>query len=314
MAKKLLLTVAVLASLLTPLAAQAQKIGLAMAELDNFLTILKEGVVNAGKKGGASVLLEDAKRSKRTQLNQIQSLIDRKVDAIIVVPVDTDATPTITKMAADAKIPLVYVNRKPADFAQLPANAVFVASNEKVSGTLQTQEVCRLMKGAGDVLVLMGDLSNEAARTRTKDIDEVLATPECSGIKIVEKRIGHWDRALANHITHNVLVAGKTTGRKFDAIIANNDEMALGAISALKSNNMWKPEFIVAGIDATPDALASMKAGELKVTVLQNAVGQGSAAVDAALKLARKQAVERLVDVPFELVTPANLNQYTGRN
>ena len=308
--QKLVLAAAVSTTLLAPMAAHAQKVGLAMAQLDTFLTILKDGVVDAGKKSGATVQVEDAQNDVGKQLSQIQNLIAQKVDAIIVNPVDTDVTPKITKMVTDAKIPLVYVNRKPVDFAKLPAGVAFVASDEKVSGTVQTQEVCRLLNGKGDIVVLMGELSNEAARTRTKDIEEVLATPACSGIKILDKREGKWDRTQGQDITTNWL----STGLKFDAIIANNDEMAIGAINALKASKKWTPASIVAGIDATPDALASMKAGDLKVTVFQNAAGQGSGAMDAALKLSKKQSVERFVNVPFELVTPANLTKYLGKN
>ncbi len=308
--KKLLIAAAVSATLLSPLAAQAQKVGLAMAELDTFLTILKNGVVDAGKKAGATVQVEDAQADVGKQLSQIQNLIAQKVDAIIVNPVDTDATPKITKMVTDAKIPLVYVNRKPVDFEKLPAGVAFVASDEKVSGTVQTQEVCRLLKGKGSVVVLMGELSNEAARTRTQDIVDVLATKDCSGIKMLDKREGKWQRTQGQDITTNWLSAGL----KFDAIIANNDEMAIGAINALKASKKWTPTSIVAGIDATPDALASMKAGDLKVTVFQNAAGQGSGALEAALKLAKKEKVDRFVNVPFELVTPANLSKYTGKN
>lgn len=308
--QKLVLAAAVSTTLLAPMAAHAQKVGLAMAQLDTFLTILKDGVVDAGKKSGATVQVEDAQADVGKQLSQIQNLIAQKVDAIIVNPVDTDVTPKITKMVTDAKIPLVYVNRKPVDFAKLPAGVAFVASDEQVSGTVQTQEVCRLLKGKGDIVVLMGELSNEAARTRTKDIEDVLATPACSGIKILDKREGKWDRTQGQDITTNWL----STGLKFDAIIANNDEMAIGAINALKASKKWTPASIVAGIDATPDALASMKAGDLKVTVFQNAAGQGSGAMDAALKLSKKQSVERFVNVPFELVTPANLAKYIGKN
>jgi ABC-type sugar transport system substrate-binding protein len=308
--KKLLLAAAVSSTLLAPMAAHAEKVGLAMAQLDTFLTILKNGVVDAGKKSGTTVQVEDAQNDVGKQLSQIQNLIAQKVDAIIVNPVDTDVTPKITKMVTDAKIPLVYVNRKPVDFAKLPAGVAFVASDEVVSGTVQTQEVCRLLKGKGEVVVLMGELSNEAARTRTKDIEDVLATKDCSGIKILDKREGKWDRTQGQDITTNWL----SSGVKFDAIIANNDEMAIGAINALKASKKWTPASIVAGIDATPDALASMKAGDLKVTVFQNAAGQGSGALDAALKLSKKQAVERFVNVPFELVTPANLAKYSGKN
>lgn len=308
--KKLLLAAAVSATMLSPLSAHAEKIGLAMAELDNFLTILKNGVEDAGKKAGATVQVEDAQADVGKQLSQIQNLIAQKVDAIIVNPVDTDVTPKITKMVTDAKIPLVYVNRKPVDFEKLPAGVAFVASDEKVSGTLQTQEVCRLLKGKGSIVVLMGELSQESARTRTKDIDDVLATPECSGIKIADKREGKWSRTSAQDITTNWL----SSGIKFDAIVSNNDEMALGAINALKAARKWTPGTLVVGIDANPDALASMKAGDLKVTVFQNAAGQGGGAIDAAMKLIKKQKVDRFVNIPFELVTPANLSKYAGKN
>lgn len=308
--KKLFVAAAISSTLLAPMAAHAQKVGLAMAELDTFLTILKNGTLDAAKKSGATVQVEDAQADVGKQLSQIQNFIAQKVDAIIVNPVDTDATPKITKMVTDAKIPLIYVNRKPVDFAKLPAGVAFVASDEKVSGTLQTQHVCKLLKGKGDVLVLMGDLSNEAARTRTADIEDVVKTKECSGIKIVDKREGKWSRTNGQDITTNWL----SSGVKFDAIIANNDEMALGAINALKAAKKWTPASIVAGIDATPDALASMKAGDLKVTVFQNAAGQGSGAIESALKLIKKQPVDRFVNVPFELVTPENLSKYSGKN
>lgn len=101
-------------------------------------------------------------------------MIAQKVDVIIGTPVDTDATPKITKMVSDAKTPLIYVNRKPVDFEKLSAGVAFVAfvaSDEKISGTAQTQEVCRLLKGKDNILVLMGELSKEATRTRTKDIE-----------------------------------------------------------------------------------------------------------------------------------------------
>ncbi|MDQ7743840.1 sugar ABC transporter substrate-binding protein [Hydrogenophaga pseudoflava] len=309
--KKLLVAAAISTTLLSPFAAHAQKIGVSMALFDDtFLTILRNGISDAGKKAGANVQIEDATNDVGKQLSQVQNMIAQKVDAIIVNPVDTDATPKITKMVTDAKIPLIYVNRKPVDFAKLPAGVAFVASDEKVSGTLQTQHVCKLLKGKGDVLVLMGELSNEAARTRTQDIEDVVKTKECSGLKIVDKREGKWSRTNAQDITTNWL----SSGVKFDAIIANNDEMAIGAINALKAAKKWTPASIVAGIDATPDALASMKAGDLKVTVFQNAAGQGSGSVDAALKMIKKQPVDRFVNVPFELVTPENLTKYSGKN
>ncbi|MFP3506424.1 sugar ABC transporter substrate-binding protein [Burkholderia sp. SIMBA_062] len=301
------LMAAAAAAILTMPLAHAEKIGVTMASFDDtFLTILRNSIGDAAKKDGATVQIEDGGSDVGKQLSQVQNMIAQKVDAIIVNAVDTDATPKITKMVSAAKIPLVYVNRKPVDFDKLPAGVAVVASDEKQSGTLQARQVCKLLGGKGDILVLMGELSNESARARTKDIEDVIATKDCSGMKIVDKREGKWSRTQGQDITMNWLSAGT----KFDAIVSNNDEMAIGAINALKAARKLTPKTVVAGIDATPDGLAAMKSGELKVSVYQNAAGQGAQAVATALKLARKQPVERYVNVPFELVTPENMNQY----
>lgn len=304
--KTKLMAAAAAAILAVPLA-HAEKIGVTMASFDDtFLTILRNSIGDAAKKDGATVQIEDGGNDVGKQLSQVQNMIAQKVDAIIVNAVDTDATPKITKMVTAAKIPLVYVNRKPVDFDKLPAGVAVVASDEKQSGTLQARQVCKLLGGKGDILVLMGELSNESARARTKDIEDVIATKDCSGMKIVDKREGKWSRTQGQDITMNWL----SSGTKFDAIVSNNDEMAIGAINALKAARKLTPKTIVAGIDATPDGLAAMKSGELKVSVYQNAAGQGAQAVATALKLAKKQPVERYVNVPFELVTPENMSQY----
>ncbi|AOJ87063.1 rhizopine-binding protein [Burkholderia sp. MSMB0856] len=304
--KTKLMAAAAAAILAMPLA-HAEKIGVTMASFDDtFLTILRNSIGDAAKKDGATVQIEDGSNDVGKQLSQVQNMIAQKVDAIIVNAVDTDATPKITKMVTAAKIPLVYVNRKPVDFDKLPAGVAVVASDEKQSGTLQARQVCKLLGGKGDILVLMGELSNESARARTKDIEDVIATKDCSGMKIVDKREGKWSRTQGQDITMNWL----SSGTKFDAIVSNNDEMAIGAINALKAARKLTPKTVVAGIDATPDGLAAMKSGDLKVSVYQNAAGQGAQAVATALKLAKKQPVDRYVNVPFELVTPENMNQY----
>ena len=103
-------------------------------------------------------------------------------------------------------------------------------------------------------------------------------------------------------------------GMKFDAVVSHNDEMAIGAIQAMKSAGMDTKSAIVGGVDATQDALASMKAGDLKVTVFQDAAGQGRGAVDAALALASGKPVDKMVYIPFQLVTPANMDKFVTKN
>jgi len=312
MLKKLLLGTAVAVAMTG--VAPAETIGVSMSELDNFLTLLRNGIDDAAKEKGAEVQIEVAEKDPARQLSQIQNFIASGVDAIIVNPVDTDATSAQSKLAADAGIPLVYVNRQPVNLDSLPENQTFVGSNEVDSGTLQTKEVCRLLKEAGkteaNIVVMMGQLNNQAARQRTQDIKDVIATPECSFMTIVEEQTANWYRNEATDLMNNWLSAGV----EFDAVVANNDEMALGAIQALKAAGRPMDDVIVAGIDATADALAAMQAGDLDVTVFQNAAAQGGGAVDAALKLAQGEKLGNAVWIPFELVTPANLDQYMNKN
>src|SRR5882724_8928581 len=233
--------------------AQAENIGVSMAKFDdNFLTVLRNSMIDYAKgKSGVTLQVEDAQNDVGKQLSQIQNFVAQKVDAIIVNPVDTDATPAMTKLAAAAGIPLVYVNRLPADADKLPAKVSFVGSNESDSGTLEMQQVCKLMGGKGDILVMMGELSNQAARQRTQDVLDVIAKPECAGIKILDKQTGNWDRTQGADLVTNWISAGQ----KFDAIVSNNDEMAIGAIQALKSSGYTNDKVIVSGVDATQDGL-----------------------------------------------------------
>lgn len=292
--------------------AMAENVGVSMALFDdNFLTVLRNGMIDYAKSlDGVTLQVEDAQNDVAKQLSQIQNFIASGVDAIIVNPVDTSATAAMTKLAADAKIPLVYVNRQPIDVDALPDNAAFVASNEVDSGTLETKEVCKLLGGKGNIVVMMGELSNQAAVQRTADVHDVLATPECSGLKIVEEQTANWSRTQGSDLMTNWLSAGL----QFDAVVANNDEMAIGAIQALKASGRAMDSVVIGGVDATQDALAAMAAGDLDVTVFQNAAGQGQGSVDAALKLARGEAVDQKVWIPFELVTPANLADYQAKN
>ncbi|NVD39817.1 sugar ABC transporter substrate-binding protein [Ensifer sp. HO-A22] len=308
--KKFLLGTAMAVMMST--AAHAETIGVSMAQFDdNFLTVLRNGMSDYAKTlNGVDLQIEDAQNDVSKQQSQIQNFIAAGVTAIIVNPVDTDATAAMSKIAADAGIPLVYVNREPVNVDTLPEKQAFVASNEQESGTLQTQEICKMLNGKGKAVVMMGELSNQAARMRTKDIHDVLATEACKGIEIVEEQTANWSRTQGSDLVTNWLSAGL----EFDAVISNNDEMAIGAIQALKAAGRSMDSVVIGGIDATQDALAAMAAGDLDVTVFQNAAGQGKGSVDAALKLAKGEAIEKKVYIPFELVTKENMASYQAKN
>jgi len=297
--------------------AMAENIGVSMALFDdNFLTVLRNGMDEHAKTlDGVTLQIEDAGNDVAKQLDQINNFVASGVSAIIVNPVDTSATQAMSDAAAAANIPLVYVNREPVNVDSLPDNQAFVASNERDSGTLETMEVCRLLTEAGkteaNIYVMMGELSNQAAVQRTADIHDVMASGNCGvTLNIIDEQTGNWSRDQGQTLMTNWL----TTGTAFDAVISNNDEMAIGAIQALKAGGVDMTTVIVGGVDATQDALAAMQAGDLDATVFQDAAGQGSGAVNAALALARGEAVEQKVYVPFLLVTPANVADFAARN
>ena len=294
----------------------ADGIGVSMAKFDdNFLTVLRNGLQAHADANGISVQIEDAGNDVAKQLDQINNFIASGVSAIVVNAVDTSATQAMSDAAAAANIPLVYVNRQPINMDTLPDNQAFVASNEVDSGTLETLEVCRLLKEAGkteaQIYVMMGELSNQAAVQRTADIHDVMASGNCGvTLNIIDEQTANWSRDEAQNMMTNWL----SSGAPFDAVIANNDEMAIGAIQALKASGIDMATVIVAGVDATQDALAAMQAGDLDVTVFQDAAGQGSGSLNAAVALSKGEAVEQKVYIPFLLVTPANVAEYLAKN
>ncbi|MBR3370453.1 MAG: sugar ABC transporter substrate-binding protein [Rhodobacteraceae bacterium] len=314
--KKTLLAATAATALMASLA-NAQNIGVSMALFDdNFLTVLRNGMIDmAAEMDGVTLQVEDAQNDVARQLDQINNFVASGVDAIIVNPVDTAATEAMSNAAASGGVPLVYVNRQPVNVDTLPDNQAFVASNEIESGTLAAFEACKLLRAEGkgegaNIYILMGELSNQAAVQRTKDFDDILGIDMCNFMNVVDRQTANWSRDQAQDMMTNWL----SSGEPFDAVLSNNDEMAIGAIQAMKAAGISMDDVIVTGVDATQDALAAMQSGDLDVTVFQNAAGQGSGALQAALDLAAGNPVASKVYIPFELVTPQNVADYLSAN
>ncbi|CAN7361727.1 sugar ABC transporter substrate-binding protein [Rhizobium sp. LjRoot258] len=306
-----ILSASALALVLATQAHAAERIGVSMGTLsNNFQTLIVNGMDAYAKSIGVELQIEDATTDVNKQLDQVRNFATSGVSAIIVDPVDSDGTPALSKVAEEAGIPLIYVNVQPTDLSTLGKQQAFVGSNEIESGTLQTKEVCRMLGGKGNVVIMIGDLTSQAARQRTRDVHDVVKAPECSGLNVVQEQVGSWSRVNGADLVSNWL----TSGLEFDAVIANNDEMALGAIAALKNSGASTDKILVAGIDATPEALQAMKAGDLKITVFQDAKGQGKGSIDAALKAARGEKLDREVWIPFQLVTQQNMAQFENLN
>jgi inositol transport system substrate-binding protein len=277
------------------------RIGIAMAEFDdNFPTLLREAMSKEARKQGWKPVFADGHSDQKRQDSEVASMIaNEHLDAIVILPVDSKATATMTKTVRDAGVPLVYVNRKPGE--PLTDNMGYVGSQDILAGRIEGDYAAQQLNGKGDVAVLVGQLSTDAAVARTAGVKEVLARNP--GMHLVAEEVGDWSREKAIAITSGWLAQGK----KFDAIISNNDEMAIGAVIALQKAGRAANSIFIMGVDATPDALAQMDRGAMKATVYQDAKGQGIAAVDLAISMKKGQPnAPRSVDIPFKLITPQN--------
>ncbi|MEJ8560537.1 substrate-binding domain-containing protein [Yoonia sp. GPGPB17] len=311
--KKILLA-AGLSTLMMGTTAMAElQIGVSVARFDdNGLTVMRNGMTAYDDASDeVSLQMEDATDDVAKQLDQINNFIASGVDAIIVNAVDTNATEAMSNAAAAAGVPLVYVNRQPINMDTLPDGQAFVASNEIESGTLAAFQMCRQLRaegkaGGAQAYVLVGQLSNQAAVQRTKDFHDVIGMDMCNFITIIDEQTANWSRDEANDLMTNWL----SSGDEFDAVFGNNDEMALGAIQAMKAAGISMDDVVVGGVDATSDALLAMSAGDMDVTVFQDLAGQGLSSIETAMALVKGEDVDKTVFIPFKLVTPDNLSDF----
>ena len=248
------------------------------------------------------VIMVDAKNDSGTQLAQVESFITQEVDVILTIPVDVPGFSPVAQAAKDAGIPLVVMNRTPME-ADMELVTSFVGSDSIDAGIMQAEKVMEMIGGSGNVVIMNGELGQEAAIMRTQGNKDVLA--KYPDVKIIKENTGKWQRAEGMTLMENWLQAGEPIA----AVLANNDEMAIGAIMALEAEGKLD-EVIVAGVDATPDALEYVKEDKLEVTVFQDAVGQGRGGIETAVKVAKGESVDKIVWVPYELVTKDNYEQY----
>lgn len=276
-------------------------IGVTMLFDDLWLTTLRDAMTEyAATQPNVELVMVDSKEDVATQLAQVENFITQQVDAIVVIPANTDAADPMTKAAQDAGIPLVYVNRIPSN---LPEGISYVGSDSIQAGIMQAEWIAEKLGGKGNVVIMNGNLAQEAAQKRTEGEKQVFA--KYPDIQIIREDTGNWSRDQGLALMENWLASGD----QIDAVASNNDEMAIGAIQAIEAAGKLG-EILVGGVDASPDALQEMDKGRLDVTVFQNAKGQGEGGIKVAIALARGETVDQITWIPFELVTPENYKDY----
>ncbi len=283
------------------------KIGLTMSSRDQFLSTLETALTAAAdEKGDVEIIAFDAENDIQKQLSQVSSFASQGVSAIIVNLVNSDSTAEIMNAAGD--IPVVFVNRFP-DTAILEAaeKASYVGSNESEAGQLQAEFLTNYFNEKGmkeiNYVLFMGTLGLQNTNARTDSAKQGL---EDSGFTLVKQfeDTADFDRAKAMEKMQQFIGAKKP----FDVVIANNDEMALGAVEALKAANITG--IPVVGIDATANALEAIGSGDLACSVFQDAKGQGSGALDLAYKYAKGETVDKYGWIPFQIVSKDNLADF----
>jgi inositol transport system substrate-binding protein len=251
-----------------------------------------------------TIEVQDAQEDVVKQQDHVNNLIAKGAKALVVVPVNTSAMGPVTKAAQDAGIPLVYVNRNPFGESNPPSGIYYVGSQEIVAGTLQAEAMGTALNGQGGVCILIGKLDNEGAILRTQGNEDTIAA-KFPNIRVLAKEAGNWQRDQGMSLTENWIT---TYGADLKGILANNDEMALGAVEATKVAN--RTDIVVMGVDAIPDAKAAVAGGDLAATVLQDSTGQGVGSAEAVFKALNGQSQDPINWIPFVLIDQSNLSQF----
>ncbi|WP_418162341.1 substrate-binding domain-containing protein [Pantoea vagans] len=281
--------------------AKQMKVGVALANFDlNFISILRSQMASELQKEDLGGQFVDAKGDVALQAQQVDDFINQGVDAIILNPVDTQGVQPMMKAASNAGIPLIFVNRKPE--VKLSPGMAYVGSDSALGGEMEMEALAKKMNYKGNVAILMGALSNEEARERTRATETVIA--KYKEMKVVEKQTAKWQRNEAVDVVSGWLL----NGTPVNAIAANNDEMAIGAIMALDQSG--NKNILVAGIDGTPDGVKFVQSGRMTLTIFQDARGQATGAVKVTRALLDKKKVETYNWIPYKIITSENYQQF----
>ena len=283
----------------TTVYAKDVKIGVSFQNMQNeFIIYMSDALRAKAKTLGVSLVESDGQGKAENQVSAVENFIAQKVDAIVLNPYDKEGCAPAVEKAVAAHIPIVVVN---AQVVNLDKANAYVGSDDIDAGKIEMQHIADLIKGKGNVAIMHGPNGNSADVQRTQGNMEILKKyPE---IKVVFEQTANWDRAQALSLMENWL----QTGKQIDAVVAQNDEMALGASRAVQAA---KKNIPVIGIDAIPDALKGVKDGKLVATVFQDARGQGAGAIEVAAKLAKGESVPKTTFIPFQLVTKENLDKF----
>lgn len=271
-------------------------IGVAIYKFDDTFMAGVRSAISDAANGKAKVDIVDSQNSQPTQNDKVDLFITKKVNALAINPVDNTAASVLIDKAKAASLPIVFFNREPsADDLKKYDKAYYVGAKGSESGTMQGQILADYWKahpeadlnkdGKIQYVMLTGEPGHPDAVARTKfSIDAITA----AGIQVekLAEDTAMWDRVKGQEKMAAFLAA---KGNKIEAVLANNDDMALGAIEALKAAGYFKGSkyMPVVSVDATAPGQQALTDGTLLGTVLNDAKNQGKATLNLAAALAQ---------------------------
>lgn len=293
--KKALLATLLGATVLTAQTVNAKElvVGVSLFSFaDKFQTYLQDEIRNFDQAhNDVTFTFADANNDPNRLLNDIETFIDQKVDALLVCPTDQNIIKVIGRRAQKAGIPLIIMNRNPKE-EDMQYVTTYVGSKEIEGGQIQGQFIADAFKGKdAKVGIIMGVLGLDATAMRTQGNKDVFA--QHSNIKVLTEQEGRWDRAKGMEVAENILAAH----RNINVIVSNNDEMAIGAVLASRKLGFKDEDILIVGLDATPDALEYLGSG-LDATVYQSASGQGRGGAESAYRAAKGEKLDKYNWIP----------------
>ena len=287
---------------------------------DAFMTTYRNALQEILKGKGYQVTVVDGNNDQAKQNEQINTFITQGVDALIINPVMTSAADTIIATVKAAGIPTVLINREPtADQMAAYDKLVYVGCDAAQSGTFQGELILETPNG-GDIngdgkisyIMVQGDPENIDAQLRTEYSVKAL-TDAGKEVEQLNLTRGDWMRERGQEIVANDLAQ---FGNQVEVVFCNNDDMAIGALQSIQAAGRKVNEDIyLVGVDALDAALNEVSNGNMTGTVLNDAVGQATAAVEqmeALLGGKTFAAGEQSVYVDYVKVTPDNVDDFMG--
>ena len=273
-------------------ASGAATVGLSISTMDNpFFVALRDGALAEAGAVGINLIAVDAQNDPAKQIAGVEDLIQKKVPVILLNPTDSDAVANVVKEANAAGIKVISLDRA-VNGAEVSSH---IASDNVAGGKMAGEFLLKKLGGKGRLVELEGIPGSSAARERGQGFDSVVVGQP--GVKLLAKQPANFDRAQGLAVMENILQGNKD----IQGVFAQNDEMALGAERAIEEAGL--KNVAIVGFDATPDALAAVKAGKLAATVQQKPGLIGKAGVDTAKLLIDGKPVDLSIPVPLALVT-----------